>query len=122
MSPLTKGYIDFCFSFSLEQLSSTPTRVTSKTATLIDHVLTNSSQKVSKCGVTQLGISDHNLVYCTRKKNSLKSDKNNDISIRLMKNYTKENFLELHDFHLSKQSLSVLYLIFKWSDWFTFSK
>ena len=34
MSPLTKGYLDFSFSFSLEQLISISTRVTSKTATL----------------------------------------------------------------------------------------
>ena len=47
LPPLTKGYLDFCFSFSLEQLISIPTRVTSKTATLIDHVLTKSFQKVN---------------------------------------------------------------------------
>ena len=32
---LTKGYLDLCFSYSLEQLISIPTRVTSK---IIDHV------------------------------------------------------------------------------------
>ena len=42
LPPLTKSYLDFCFSFSLE-LISRPTRVTGKTATVIDHVLTNSS-------------------------------------------------------------------------------
>ena len=92
---LTKGYLDFCFSFSIEQLISIPTRLTSKTATVIDHVLINSSQKVSQCGVIALGISDHDLVYCTRKTPSLKPNKHNDISVRSMKNYTKEKFLEL---------------------------
>ena len=95
LPPLTKGYLDFCFSFSLEQLISIPTRVTSKTATLIDHVLTNSSQKVSQCGVIELGISAHDLVYCTRQTALLKPNKHNDISVRSMKNYTKEKFLEL---------------------------
>ena len=51
----------------MEQLISIQTQVTSKTATLIDHVLTNSFQKVSHCSVIELGISDHNLVYFTRK-------------------------------------------------------
>ena len=74
---------------------SIPTRVTRKTATFIDHVLTNSTQKVSQSGAIGLGISDHDLVYCTRKTSSLKLNKHNDISIRSMKNYTKENFLEL---------------------------
>ena len=61
LPPLTKGYLDFCFFFSLEQLISIPTRVINKTATLIDHVLTNSCQKVSQSGVIELGISDHDL-------------------------------------------------------------
>ena len=56
LPPLTKSYLDFCFSFSLEQLISRSTRVTGKTATLIDHVLTNSSQKLSQCDVIELGI------------------------------------------------------------------
>ena len=92
---LTKGYLDFCFSFPLEQLISIPTRITSKTATLIDHVLTNSFQKVSQCSVIELGISDHDLVYSTRKTPSLKPNKHNDISVTSMKNYTKEKSLEL---------------------------
>ena len=37
----------------------------------------------------------HDLVYCTRKARSLKPNKHNDISVRSMKNYTKEKFLEL---------------------------
>ena len=117
LPPLTKGYLDFCFSFSLEQIISIPTRVTNKTATLIDHVLTNSSRKVSQCGDIELGISDHDFVYCTRKTPSLKLNKHNDIFIRSMKNYTKEKLLELlrkidfpDYFYPSKQSLSGLYL------------
>ena len=92
---LTKGYLDFCFSFFLEQLISIPTRVTSKTAILIDHVLTNSSQKVTQSGVIELGKSDHDYVHCIRKTPSLKLNKQNDIFIRAMKNYTKEKLLEL---------------------------
>ena len=66
----------------MKQLISIPTRVTSKTSTLIDHVLSNSSQKVNQSGVFELGISDNNLVYSTRKTPSLKSNKHNDISVR----------------------------------------
>ena len=74
----------------MKQLISIPTRVTSKTSTLIDHVLSNSSQNVNQCGVFELGISDNNLVYSTRKTPSLKSNKHNDISVRSMKNYTNK--------------------------------
>ena len=55
---LTKGYLDFWFSFYLEQQVSIPTRVTIKTATL----LSNSSQKASQWYVIELGIPDHDLV------------------------------------------------------------
>ena len=40
-------------------------------------------------------IQDNNLVCCTRKIPSLKLNKNNEISIRSIKNYTKEKFLQL---------------------------
>ena len=39
-SASNKGLSRFCFCFSLKQLISIPTRLTSKTATLIDHVST----------------------------------------------------------------------------------
>ena len=86
LPPLAKCYLDFCFSFSLEKLITIPTKVTSKTATLIDHALTNSSQKASQCGVIELGISDHGLVYCTRKAPSLKPNKHK-LKITLKKNF-----------------------------------
>ena len=92
LAPLTKGYLDFCFSYSLEQLISIPTRVTNKTATLIDHVLTHSSQKVSQCGVIELGISDHNLVYWTRKTRSFKPNKHNAYLVGQWKIILKKNF------------------------------
>ena len=44
---LTNYYLSFCFSFSSEQLTSIPTRVTSKPVNVIEHVLTKYSQKVS---------------------------------------------------------------------------
>ena len=94
---LIKGYLDFCFSFSLKQIIFIPSRVTSKTSFLIGHVLTNSSQKVNQCSVIELGISAHDLVYCTRKTPSLKPNKRNIISIRSMKNYTKETFFSKED-------------------------
>ena len=94
MPHLTKDYLNFFF--SLEQLISIPITVTSKTVALTDHVLSSSSQKVSQCGVIELGISisDNDLAYSTRKTTSLKPNKLNEISIRSMKNYTKEKYLE----------------------------
>ena len=88
-------YLDFAFSYSLKQLISTPTRTTENTATRIDHVLTNSPHKIIKSGVVEVNLSDHELIYCTKKTTKLKSNKHNELNIRSMKNYTAEGFVEL---------------------------
>ena len=50
---------------------------------------------LGQCGITELGISGHDLVYCTRKTPSMKPNKHNDISIRSIKITHKKFFLEL---------------------------
>ena len=45
---LTRSYLEFCFTHSLEQIIARPTRATDQTATLIDHMLTNPPDKVSQ--------------------------------------------------------------------------
>ena len=42
-----------------------------------------------------MSLSDHELIYCTRKTTKSKSNKRNEFNIRTMKNYTAENFIEL---------------------------
>ena len=92
---LTKEYLDFGYSYSLEQLISVPTRITESTTTLIDHVLTNSPHKIIQSGVIEMSLSDHELIFCTRKTNKLKSNKHNELNIRTTKSHTAENFIEL---------------------------
>ena len=48
---------------SLEQIITRPIRVTDQTETLIDHVLTNSPNKVSQSRIIDLGPSGHDLIY-----------------------------------------------------------
>ena len=60
-------YREFCQIHSLKQLITCPTRVTSNTPTLIDHILTNSTEKIFQSGAIDSGISDHQLIFCTRK-------------------------------------------------------
>ena len=95
---LAKEYLDFGYSYSLQQLISVPTRITENTATLNDHVLTNLPHKITQSGVIELNLSDHELIYCTRKTTKFKLNKYNELNIRSMKNYTAENFVE----HLKK--------------------
>ena len=49
--PLLKQYKQFISNFGLKQLINTPTRITCETSTLIDHILTNSDEKISQYGV-----------------------------------------------------------------------
>ena len=73
MLPLTKKYLESQFSNSLEQILTPSTRTNDRTATLIDHILTNSSHNVSQSSVS--GLSNHDLIFSTQKKLPLKSHK-----------------------------------------------
>ena len=53
--------------YQLSQLINEPTRVTLTTSSLIDHVVTNTPEKISHSGVVLTGISDHSLIYAIRK-------------------------------------------------------
>ena len=56
-------YKAFCQIHSLKQLITCPTRVTCCTSTLIDHILTNSTEKFFQSGIIDSGISDHQLIF-----------------------------------------------------------
>ena len=51
--------------FGLKQFISSPTRVTHKSTSLIDHIYSNSPHSVSNVSVLPLAISDHYPVICT---------------------------------------------------------
>ena len=52
--------------FNLIQLIKSPTRTTATTKTIIDHIITNRSESVSKSGVLSCGISDNGAVFMTK--------------------------------------------------------
>ena len=87
-------YREFCQIHSLKQLITCPTRVTCNTSTLIDHILTNSTEKIFQSGVIASGISDHQLIFCTRKVKRVKSHKHNNVLLRSLKHYTVNLFVE----------------------------
>ena len=85
LSQLCKQYKEFCAFFSFHQLIKVPSRVTSHSATLIDHILTNTIKKVSQSGVIDIALSDHQLIKS-------KLDNHNFVKSRCFKNYTVESF------------------------------
>ena len=89
-----RRYKEFCSHHGLKQIIQSPTRVTDKSSSLLDHILTNSYRRISQHGVFDLGLSDHQLIYCTRKATRIKIHKHTFIKIRTFKNYTKQLFLD----------------------------
>ena len=45
-SPLVSKYREICQTFSLKEIIQEPTRVTSNTSSLLDHILTNAGWKI----------------------------------------------------------------------------
>ena len=78
--------------FDLSQLISNPTRITSTTSTILDLIIVSDPIKINKCGVSDLGVSDHLLIYCTRKCKKVPVNDHNGVKLRSLKNYTKEAF------------------------------
>jgi len=91
---LTKKYVELVRTFGLTQLIEEPTRTTDKTSSLLDHILVNTPSKVSQSGVLNKCLSDHDIIYMTRKHQNIKIGQHNTIKIRSMKNYTKELFIQ----------------------------
>ena len=81
----------FCF----RQLITNFTRVTDKSATIIDQILrnSNSTSKISQSGVIPVGLSDHFLIYCTRKTLNGQINKQKPIKIRSLKKYNASLYI-----------------------------
>ena len=91
---IAKQYNELCSLFSLKQLIKEPTRITSSSSTLIDHILTNSTQKISQSGVIDTTLSDHQMVYCTRKALRMKTHAHKKIKCRSFKDFTVDIYLD----------------------------
>ena len=78
--------------YGLSKLITEPTRVTLVSKTLIDLCITNSPEKVSNSGVIHLGISDHSLVFMTRKVHHDRFCPGT-IEMRQFKHFQKNKFL-----------------------------
>ena len=40
-----------------------PTRVTPNISTIINNILTNTNEKITQCGLVNIGLSDHDFLY-----------------------------------------------------------
>ena len=89
-----KKYYEFCSMFGLKQLTEVPTRVTCSSSTIIDHILASFSDRVSQQGVIDVGLSDPQIINCTRKISRIKRVTHKQIIYRLLKNYSADIYEE----------------------------
>ena len=92
-SSANKSYFNVLRLFNFNQLIEEPTRVTTSSSSLIDHILCNTKEKVCQYGTIPVGLSDHFLTFCTRKTVRGSINKHKTTKIRSLKNYTKDDFL-----------------------------
>ena len=92
-SSLISKYKEFCQSFFLTEIVKEPTRTTCNTAPLLDHILTNCAEKVSQKGIIDVGLSDHQLIFCTRKIRRTRRKMHNQIQTRSLRNYSAEKLI-----------------------------
>ena len=73
----------------LKQLIQSMTRVICSTSPLIDRILTSAPSRVSQKGVINVGVSHHQLIFCTRKISRIKTGgAHKYLNFRSLKNYT----------------------------------
>ena len=70
------------------------TQVTENSSSILDHILTDSTNRVTASGLIDTGLSDQQLIYYTRKitQTNFNSDKN--ITIMSLKYYNQNLYLE----------------------------
>ena len=80
-------------SMHISSWSKSPTRVTCSLSTLIDHILASFPSRVSQKGVINVGLSNHQLIFCTKKISKFKMDRvHKYINLRLLKTYRTDDY------------------------------
>lgn len=87
----TGRYLDMIYSHNLLPVITKPTRITSHTATLIDHIYTNTVNRLIS-GVIAVDISDHLPIFCTVETSLRKQ--NGQLYFRDYSKFNPESYLQ----------------------------
>ena len=87
-----KSYHEVYTFFGFKQLTKVPTRITSSSSPIIDRILASYLERVTQHGVIYIGLSDHHLIYCTKKISRIKRGSRKQIKFRSFKHYTVDIF------------------------------
>ena len=85
VSSETKIYLEFCKTFGLQQLIKSPTRVRLHTTALIDHILTNTNEKITQCGLINIGLYDYQMIFVREKLKKKKLVATNNFHLDVLK-------------------------------------
>ena len=80
--------------FGLKQLIEVSTRVTCSSSIIIDHILVSFPDRVSQQDIIDVGLSDHQIIYCTKKISRIKRGMYKQIRYRSLKNYSADIYEE----------------------------
>ena len=89
---LTRKLKEFSDTCNFTQLIQDYTRVTDNSKTTIDLILASDYTNISQSCVIDIGLSDHCMIYCTRKLKRDYIGKHNNVTFRSMKGYSKAEF------------------------------
>ena len=67
-----KNYFDFCRMFGLKMLIESPAWITCSNSSMINHILASFPNRVIQWSILNVELSDHQIIYCTRKITRLK--------------------------------------------------
>ena len=67
--------------------------MTTTTSSTIDLILVSDIDEISQSSVIDIGISDHSLIFCTRKQTKAVFNKHNSMKLRSLKHYNREEFI-----------------------------
>ena len=95
--PCGKILEDLCHCFGLEQLVKQSTRISKTWESIIDLILVSDKTKISQSGTITYGISDHNIIFCTRKIGKKNFYSHKTVLSRSFKHYSQETFRMLVD-------------------------
>ena len=109
--------------YGLKQLIDDPTKVTSSSSTIIDHIATSCTSNIIESGVYEVSMSDHYMVYCIRKFNGAIVRDHKIIKTHKMKNFNQDAFLSnisnICWEHIASKTDNVNYSVCEWTNLFS---
>ena len=118
----TRMYSEINDLFAFKQINTTePTRLTSQSATLVDHMLSNCSHRIKSHGVIHSGLSDHSISFLVLKSES--SSFPRTVQFRNCKNFDIDKFisdLRNQPWETVKDFVNIDDAVEKWQNMFTY--